>query len=563
VTVGVPPPRTSALVPELPLATYARELVPGDPDDVDDLAAQCQRFAEGASDAARRVRGLTLGGWVGQAAEAFAHEIDDQPRRLEKAADAFTAAARALRLHAAELRHAQDGAAAAIRLWQDAARPPPVPVDAAAVTEDAGSADRTRAERMVLDAREAVAISDRAVNAALGDAGDAAPDRPGLLSRALHALSSFGEGAVEATVGIVEFAYRLSPAYQLIDPKGYLENLENLGKGLAYGIKHPDEFGKALLDWETWKDDPARALGHLLPDLLLALATAGGGTAVRGVETARGVERAGRTVQTIRRSVDLLKDTGEVAWRGKGLEGRGLVLEAKGNFAAEAFRLHAEEVEKSLSPRMQELMRAHGGEPMGWRYRLKDADSLKRKLATDIAKYPEEHPVDLLSGIGDNVRYTVGFDEGSYAAKTRELAESLKAQGFEQQKFKNTWAEEGYQGINSNWADPETGYVFELQFHTEASYEVKAASHDMYKEMRLPDTPMERRLELKAEQDAIFAEVPRPAGAPGLASANSPPSPPSVPHADGIGLAGPVAAAAGGQTSMTVDRLTDAEAATR
>jgi hypothetical protein len=30
-----------------------------------------------------------------------------------------------------------------------------------------------------------------------------------------------------------EFAFKLSPAYQLIDPEGYVENLVGIGKGLS------------------------------------------------------------------------------------------------------------------------------------------------------------------------------------------------------------------------------------------------------------------------------------------------------------------------------------------
>jgi hypothetical protein len=31
------------------------------------------------------------------------------------------------------------------------------------------------------------------------------------------------------------------------------------------------------LDWDTWADDPARAIGHLVPDAVAAVATAGTG----------------------------------------------------------------------------------------------------------------------------------------------------------------------------------------------------------------------------------------------------------------------------------------------
>ena len=46
--------------------------------------------------------------------------------------------------------------------------------------------------------------------------------------------------------------------------------------------------GKAMLDWDTWADDPARALGHLLPDAIAAVATGGAGTAAtRGAKGGR------------------------------------------------------------------------------------------------------------------------------------------------------------------------------------------------------------------------------------------------------------------------------------
>ena len=45
------------------------------------------------------------------------------------------------------------------------------------------------------------------------------------------------------------------------------------------------ELGKSLLDWDTWADDPARAIGHLVPDAVIAVATAGtGALATRGAK---------------------------------------------------------------------------------------------------------------------------------------------------------------------------------------------------------------------------------------------------------------------------------------
>lgn len=557
---------TSALVPELPTALRPADLVPGEPEDVELLAAELRRFAQGAADTAADLRRLSLGGWQGQAATTFAHELGEAPKRLERAADAFTAAARVLRSHAETLVAAQDRASVAIGLWQDGearsrAAAAAADPEAAVLLPDPGKDARVRAERLVLDARADVAASGRMVAAALDEAASAAPDKPGLLSSALGALSSFGKGALEATVGLAEFVYKLTPVYQAVDPEGYLSNLEMLGKGLAYGVQHPAEFGKALLDLQTWKDDPARALGHLVPDLLIALATAGGGAVARGAHGAQAmravgaVDRTAESVSAIRRTVDLLEDSGEVVWRGEGLAGEGLTLTRQGDVAAEAFHGLARQAEDSISPRMQHLMAEHGAKPLGWEYRLKDLDSLKRKVGTELLDRPDMHPVDALSDVKDNVRYTAGFPEADYTARSTQLAEAMKARGFTDVKFDTSWDGPGYKGVNSAWRDPETGHVFELQFHTPESYAAKTETHNMYKEMRLPGTPPERVAELARLQDEIFSRVPVPDGAPGL---TRPVCPPLVDLAAGAtGFAG---AHAAGTYDRTVEQATAREA---
>ncbi len=65
----------------------------------------------------------------------------------------------------------------------------------------------------------------------------------------------------------------------MIDPLGYHESMTTLAQGIMHGVQHPAEFGKALIDYDTWKQSPGRAIGHLVPDLLLGAATGGAGTA--------------------------------------------------------------------------------------------------------------------------------------------------------------------------------------------------------------------------------------------------------------------------------------------
>jgi glycerophosphoryl diester phosphodiesterase len=67
-----------------------------------------------------------------------------------------------------------------------------------------------------------------------------------------------------------------------------VENAVDMAQGIYTGlttdpIGFGKELGKSLLDWDTWADDPARAIGHLVPDAIAAVATGGAGAiATRG-----------------------------------------------------------------------------------------------------------------------------------------------------------------------------------------------------------------------------------------------------------------------------------------
>ena len=89
----------------------------------------------------------------------------------------------------------------------------------------------------------------------------------------------------------------------------------------------------------------------------------------------------------------------------------------------------------------------------------------------------------------------------------------LKGQGFELNKLKNSWSEDQYRGINSQWVDPDTGQRFEVQFHTHISFEAKQLTHDAYKRLRTHQADRFEKLVLKAFQRKVSADVPDPPGA--------------------------------------------------
>jgi len=97
--------------------------------------------------------------------------------------------------------------------------------------------------------------------------------------------------------------------------------------------------------------------------------------------------------------------------------------------------------------------------------------------------------------------------------ETRQTFERLKSQGFELQKLRNSWSDEQYKGINSQWIERDTGQRFEVQFHTRISFEAKHLTHDAYERIRSKQADMFEELVLEAFQRKVAADVPVPSGA--------------------------------------------------
>lgn len=87
--------------------TAAASLVPGDPDAVAWLGREYGRYAAGACDAARALRRIDTGAWVGPAGDAFRAAIGEVPAKLDRGRSAFALASASLSGYARILRDAQ------------------------------------------------------------------------------------------------------------------------------------------------------------------------------------------------------------------------------------------------------------------------------------------------------------------------------------------------------------------------------------------------------------------------------------------------------------------------
>jgi hypothetical protein len=145
----------------------------------------------------------------------------------------------------------------------------------------------------------------------------------------------------------------------------------------------------------------------------------------------------------------------------------------------------AQAAEPALTQSVQGTTEAMGGKMIGLEHRLKSAESLTRKIATDMAN--EGLTEEQAAGrIADSVRYTSSFPPDKLVEGTQATLKQLESEGNQIIKLKNTWLDESssYKGINVQMQGPD-GQVFELQFHTPESFWAKdEGTHAIFEQMR-------------------------------------------------------------------------------
>ncbi|MBU2668858.1 hypothetical protein KOI35_35645 [Actinoplanes bogorensis] len=207
-----------------------------------------------------------------------------------------------------------------------------------------------------------------------------------------------------------------------------------------------------------------------------------------------------------------------------------LALNQQDNAAVDAAIALAKKNEKLVDPRFTKIVNdvkvkvedPRFASQRYWDLRLKAADSLKRKMAGHRADNPTVPMEDLLAKIGDNLRYTIEFNHFVYVGGVKAAVGLLKADGFQLVKWKNTWVPPkgmNYKGINSTWRDPQTGQLFEVQFHTPDSFWVNKAEHIYYEIGRLSDDAVGYGLpatEARGISTGLWDTVKPPVGAPDL-----------------------------------------------
>ena len=156
---------------------------------------------------------------------------------------------------------------------------------------DPGEPMRQQAQQILGEARAARDTAAASATAAIRPATELAPAEPSFLSQLgddfsdtmqVDALASisFARRGVDGVADIVKFARSIDPLDQwnMEHPAEYIAGLSGTAAGLANDVINPQDLVKGLVG-TGWGSDPAQALGRLVPNVALAVATDGAGTA--------------------------------------------------------------------------------------------------------------------------------------------------------------------------------------------------------------------------------------------------------------------------------------------
>lgn len=144
----------------------------------------------------------------------------------------------------------------------------------------------------------------------------------------------------------------------------------------------------------------------------------------------------------------------------------------------------ANSIEKPITNALLETSKELGAKMEGLEFKFKGLDSLTRKIKGKI--WENEKTLEEASNdIKDVLRYTMILDENNFVDGFEKTKENLAKMGYNIYRIKNTFQYgESYKGLNTNVKDSQ-GNIFELQFHTQKSFDLKMGPlHKMYEEQR-------------------------------------------------------------------------------
>lgn len=154
----------------------------------------------------------------------------------------------------------------------------------------------------------------------------------------------------------------------------------------------------------------------------------------------------------------------------------------------------AVENEPLITSSIKKIAKSNDVNILGLEHRVKAKDSYLEKIRRDYSEGNTGYEIN------DIIRYTYGADGTVLAEKTLLCIDDLTGIDYNTVKIKNSWLDKNnpYNGINTTVQAP-NGQKFEIQYHTQESYNIKDKMHKDYEAWRQMDKSTKEAQQLRKE----------------------------------------------------------------
>ncbi|UKE75147.1 XopAD/skwp family type III secretion system effector [Xanthomonas graminis] len=182
---------------------------------------------------------------------------------------------------------------------------------------------------------------------------------------------------------------------------------------------------------------------------------------------------------------------------------------------AQALLTRARAMEPKVTDMLSRVAAPHGGRLEGTQHQLKSHGSLLEKLEQRIA-LKKQTLEEAVAGMNDALRYSVVLEPQDFTAGLRGVLAALDDQGHVRVKLNNHFSKyrQNFKAVNVTLRSPE-GALWEIQFHTPHTFQLKEQFHDLYKRsfaLKLDGASSAEKRELQAPALAAFSRVASPPG---------------------------------------------------
>ncbi|WP_425526352.1 XopAD/skwp family type III secretion system effector [Xanthomonas hortorum] len=150
-------------------------------------------------------------------------------------------------------------------------------------------------------------------------------------------------------------------------------------------------------------------------------------------------------------------------------------------FEAQALETRARQMEPQVTDMLRRIAERHDGQLAGTQHQLKSLGSLEEKLRQRVALKTQTLQ-EAAAGVNDALRYSMVLKPQGFTAGLRAVLAALDDEGHVRVKLNNQFTQyrSPFKAINVTLRSPE-GALWEIQFHTPKTFDLKEQFHDLYK----------------------------------------------------------------------------------